>query len=122
VSAGIVVGVLVAWGRNVHQQPRLIVVGACCLGRHVHQQPRLIIVEATVRYMLGKNCFVTVVEDNNSGEIFVRVRNFEQMKRLSSVTVFAGGDSVIFTHIDRLNTICQPSDMSALEKMRCLRH
>jgi hypothetical protein len=72
--------------------------------------------------MLGKNSFVTVVEDNNSGEIFVRVRNFEQMKRLSSVTMFVGGDSVIFTHVDRLNTICQPSDMSPLEKMRCFRH
>ena len=45
--------------------------------------------------MLGKDCFVTVVEDNDSGEIFVRVRNFEQMKRLSSVTMFVGGDSVI---------------------------
>ena len=38
--------------------------------------------------MLGKGCFVTVVEDYDSGEIFVRVRNFEQMKRLGSVTVF----------------------------------
>ena len=38
--------------------------------------------------MLGKDCFVIVVEDNDSGEIFVRVRNFKEMKRLSSVTVF----------------------------------
>jgi hypothetical protein len=104
VSPGIVEGVLVAWER------------------HVHQQPRLIIVEAAVRYMLGKDCFVTVVEGNDSGEIFVRVRNFEQMKRLSSVTVFVGGDSVIFTHVDRLNAICQPSNMSPLRKMRCFRH
>ena len=50
--------------------------------------------------MLGKDCFVTVVEDNDSGETFVRVRNFEQMKRLSSVTVFVGGESVIFTYVD----------------------
>ena len=46
-------------------------------GCHVHRQPRLIVVEATIRYMLGRDCFVTVVEDNGSGEIFVRVRNFE---------------------------------------------
>ena len=59
VSPGIVQGVLVAWGR------------------HVHQQPRWIIVEAVVRYMLDKDCFVTVVEDYDSGEIFVSVRNFE---------------------------------------------
>jgi len=72
--------------------------------------------------MLGKDCFVTVVEDYDSGEIFVHVRNFEQMKRLGSVTMFVGGDSVIFTHVDRLNAICQPSDMSPLGKMRCFRH
>ena len=72
--------------------------------------------------MLGKDYFVTVVKDNDSGEIFVRVRNFEQMKRLSSVTVFVGEDSIIFTHVDRLNAICQPSDMSPLGKMRCFRH
>ena len=72
--------------------------------------------------MLGKDCFVTVVEDNDSGEIFVRVRNFEQMRRLSSVTLFVGGDSIIFTHVDRLNAICQPSNMSPLRKMRCFRH
>jgi hypothetical protein len=59
VSPGIVQGVLVAWGR------------------HVHQQPRWIAVEAAIRYMLGKDCFVTAVEDYDSGEIFVRVRNFE---------------------------------------------
>jgi len=59
VSPGIVEGVLVAWGR------------------HVHQQPQRIIVKATIHYVLGKDCFVTVVEDNDSGKIFVRVRNFE---------------------------------------------
>ena len=104
VLPGIVEGVLVAWGR------------------HVHQQPRLIVIEATVHYMLGKDCFVTVVEDYDSGKIFVRVRNFEQMKRLGSVTVFVGGDSVIFTHIDHLNAICQPSDMSPLREMSSFRH
>ena len=88
VSPGIVQGVLVAWG---------------C---HVHQQPRQIVVEAIVRYMLGKDCFGTVVKDYDSGEIFIRVRNFEQMKRLGSVIVFMEGDSVIFTHVDRLNAIC----------------
>ena len=72
--------------------------------------------------MLGKDCFVTVVEDYNSGKIFVHVMNFEQMKRLGSVTVFMGGDSVIFTHVDRLNEICKLSDMSPLGKMRCFRH
>ena len=41
--------------------------------------------------MLGKDYFVTVVEDNDSGEIFVRVRNFEQIKRLSSVIMFVRG-------------------------------
>ena len=104
VSPGIVQGMLVAWGR------------------HVHQQPRRIIVEATVHYMLGKDCFVTVVKDNDSGKIYVRVRNFEQMKRLGIVTVFVGGDSIIFTHVDRLNAICQPSNMSPLGNMRCFRH
>ena len=64
--------------------------------------------------MLGKDWFVTVVEDYDSGEIFVHVRNFEQMKRLGSVTEFVGGDSIIFSHVDRLNAICQPSDMSPL--------
>ena len=49
-------------------------------------------VEAAVHYILGKDCFVIVVEDNDSGEIFVHVKNFEEMKRLSSVTVFVGGD------------------------------
>ena len=72
--------------------------------------------------MLGKDCFVTVVEDYDSGEIFVHVRNFEQMKRLGSVTMFMGGDYVIFTHVDRLNEICQPSDMSPLDKMSYFRH
>ena len=48
-SLGIVQGVLVAWG---------------C---HVHQQPEWIVVEAAVRYMLGKDCFVTIVEDYDSG-------------------------------------------------------
>ena len=103
VSLGIVQGVLVAWG---------------C---HVHQQPQRIVVEAAVRYMLSKDCFVTVVEDYDSGEIFVRVRNFEQMKRLSSVTVFVVRDYVIFTHVDRLNAICQPCDMSPLGKMSYFR-
>jgi hypothetical protein len=104
VSPGIVQGVLVAWG---------------C---HVHQQPRRIVVEVAIRYMFGKDCFVTIVQDYDSGETFVRVRNFEQMKRLASVTVFVGGDSVIFTHIDRLNAIGQPSDMSPLGKMSSFRH
>ena len=103
-SPGIVQGVLVASG---------------C---HVHQQPRWIVVEAVVRYMLGKDCFVIVVEDYDSGKIFVRVRNFEQIKRLGSVTIFVGGDSVIFTHVDRLNTIYQPSDMSPLREMSSFRH
>ena len=103
-SPGIIQGVLVAWGR------------------HVHQQLRWIIIEAVVCYMLGKDCFVIVVKDNDSGEIFVRVRNFEQMKRLSSVTVFVGGDYVVFTHVDRLNAICQRSDMSPLGKMSYFRH
>ena len=91
-------------------------------GCHVHQQPRWIVVETIVHYMLGKDCFVTVVKDNDSGKIFVSVRNFEQMKRVSSVTVFVGGDSIIITHVDRLNAICQSSDMSPLRKMRCFRH
>ena len=104
VSPGIIQGVFVAWGR------------------HVHQQPRPIVVEAVVRYMLGKDWFVTVVKDYDSGEIFVRVKNFEKIKRLSSVTMFVGGDSVIFTHVDRLNKICQPSDMSSLGKMSYFRH
>ena len=72
--------------------------------------------------MLRKDCFVTVVEDYDSGEIFIRVWNFEQMKRLGSITLFVGGDSVIFTHVDRLNEICQPSDMSHLGKMSYFRH
>ena len=104
VSPGIIQGVLVAWGH------------------HVHQQPRLIVVEAAVRYMLGKDCFVTVVEDYDSDEIFVHVRNFEQMKILSSVTMFVGGYSIIFTHVDRLNAICQPSNMSPLGEMSSFRH
>jgi hypothetical protein len=52
VSPGIVNGVLVAWGH------------------HVHQQPRRIVVEAVVHYMLGKDLFVTVVKDYDSGKIF----------------------------------------------------
>ena len=72
--------------------------------------------------MLGKNCFGTVVKDYDSGKIFVRVRNFEQMKRLGSVTMFVGGDSVISTQVDRLNVICQPSDMSPLGEMSYFRH
>ena len=70
--------------------------------------------------MLGKDWFVTVVEDYDSGEIFVHVRNFE--KRLGSVTVFVGGASIIFTHVDRLNVICHPFDMSPLGKMSSFRH
>jgi hypothetical protein len=50
--------------------------------------------------MLGRYYFVIVVEDYDSDEIFVCVRNFEQMKRLGSVTMFVGGDSDIFTHVD----------------------
>jgi hypothetical protein len=72
--------------------------------------------------MLGKDCFVTVIKDYDSDEIFVRVRNFEQMKRLGSVTVFVGGDSIIFTHVDRLNVICELSDMSPLGEMSSFRH
>ena len=72
--------------------------------------------------MLGKDCFVTVVEDNDSGDIFFRVRNFEQMKILSGAIVFVGGDSFIFTHVDRLNAICQHSDMSPLGEMSSFRH
>jgi hypothetical protein len=104
VSPSIVQGVLVAWGY------------------HVHQQPQWIIVEVVVHYMLGKDCFVTVVEYYGSGETFVRVRNFEHMKRLASVTMFVGGNSVIFTHIDRLNVIGQLSDMSPLGKLSSFRH
>ena len=48
--------------------------------------------------------------------------NFEQMKRLGSVTMFVGGDYVIFTHGDRLNAIYQPSDMSPLAEMSSFRH
>ena len=72
--------------------------------------------------MLGKDCFATVIEEYDSGEIFVHVRSFEQMKRLGNVTVFMGGDSVIFTLVDRLNEICQPSNMSPLGKMSYFRH
>ena len=96
--------------------------GACCLGMSCSSTTRRIIVEATVRYMLGKDCFVIVVEDYDSGEIFVRVRNFEKMKRLSSVSVFVGGDSIIFTHVDRLNAICHPSDMGLLGEMSYFRY
>ena len=70
-------------------------------------------------------CLVKIVllqlSKTDSGEIFVRVRNFEQMKRLSSVTVFMGGDFVIFTHVDRLNEIRQPSDISPLCKLSYFR-
>jgi hypothetical protein len=90
-------------------------------GRHVHQQPQWIVVKTIVRYMFGKDYFVTIVEDYDSGKIFVPIRNFEQMKRLSSVTMFVGGDYVIFTHVDRLNAICQLSDMSTLGKMSYFR-
>ena len=72
--------------------------------------------------MLGKDCFVIVVEDYDSGEIFVHVRNFEQMKRLCSGAVFVGGDPIIFTHVDQLNAICQLSDMSPLGEMSSFRH
>ena len=72
--------------------------------------------------MFGKDCFVTIVEDYDRCKIFVRVRNFEQIKRLGSVTIFVGGDSVIFTHVDRLNAICQPSDISSLGEMSYFRH
>ena len=91
-------------------------------GCHVHQQPRWIVIKAAVRYIFGKDSFVIVVEDYNSGEIFVHVRNFEQIKRLDSVTLFVGGDFVIFTHVDRLNAICQPSDISSLGEMSYFRH
>ena len=47
--------------------------------------------------MLGKDCFVTVVKDYDSSKIFVRVRNFKQMKRLGSVTVFVGGDYHLYS-------------------------
>jgi hypothetical protein len=79
VLLGIVEGALIAWGR------------------HGHQQPRMIVVKAVLRYLLGKDCFVTVVEDYDSGEIFVHVRNFEQMKRLCSVSMFVGGGYHVHT-------------------------
>lgn len=44
------------------------------------------------------------------------------MKTLGCVTVFVGGDFVMFKRVDRLNEICQPLDVNPLCKLIFFRH
>ena len=88
-------------------------------GHRVHDQAtRCLIVEADVRAISGQQRFTRVVEDHDSGEIFVLCSTIADAHRLSDYSVNVSGDCVIFKMVHHLNLIGSPYDLNYLNKTK----
>ena len=91
-------------------------------GHHVHDQAtRCLIIEAVVRAVVGQQRITRVVEDHDSGEIFVLCITITDACRLSDYSVDVCGDYVIFKMVHRLNLIGSPCDLNYLNKTKLIR-
>ena len=79
---------LVTWGRRV-----------------CDRAARCLIVEAAVCAVVGQQRITRVVEDHDSGEIFVLCSTVADARRLSDYSVDISGDCVVFKIGHRLNLI-----------------
>jgi len=79
---------------------------------HVHDQAaRYLIIEVAVRTVVGQQCITRVVEDHDSGEIFVLCSTIVDARWLSDYSVDVSGDYVIFKMAHCLNLIGSPYDL-----------
>jgi len=91
-------------------------------GHRVHDQAtRCLIVEATVCAVVGQQRITRVVEDHDSGEIFVLCSIVADAHRLSDYSVDINGDCVIFKTVHRINLIESPYDLNSLNKTKPIR-
>ena len=91
-------------------------------GHHVHDRAtRCLIVEATVRAVVGQQRITRVVEDHDSGEIFVLCSTVMDAHWLSDYSVNVSGDYVIFKMVQCLNLIGSPYDLNYLNKTKPIR-
>ena len=95
---------LVTWGRRVHDRAT-----------------RCLIVEATVRAVVGQQRITRVVEDHDSGEIFVLCSTIVDGHRLFDYSVNISGDRIIFKMVHPLNLIESPYDRNYLNKTKPIR-
>ena len=88
-------------------------------GHHVHDRAaRCLIVEAVVRAVVGQQCITRVVEDHDSGEIFVLCNTVANACQLSDYSVDVSGDYIIFKVVHRLKLIGSPYDLNYLNKTK----
>ena len=89
---------------------------------HVHDRAtQCLIIEATVRAVVGQQHITRVVEDHDSGEIFVLCSTVVDAHWLSDYSVDISGDYVIFKTVHRLNLIGSPYDLNYLNKTNKIR-
>ena len=82
---------------------------------------RCLIAEATIRAVVGQQRITRVVEDHDSGEIFVLYSTIVDARRLSDYNVDVSGDYVIFKMVHHLNLIGSPYDLNYLNKTKPIR-
>ena len=95
---------LVTWGHRVHDRAT-----------------RCLIVEVAIRAVVGQQRITRVVEDHDSGEIFVLCSTIVDAHWLSNYSVDVSGDYVIFKMIHHLNLIRSPYDLNYLNKTKLIR-
>ena len=88
-------------------------------GSHVHDRAvRCLIVEAIVRAVVGQQRITRVVEDHDSGEIFVLCSTVVDACWLYDYSVDVSGDYIIFKMVHHLNLIGSPYDLNYLNKTK----
>ena len=95
---------LVTWGRRV-----------------CDRAARCLIVEAAVCAVVGQQRITRVVEDHDSGEIFMLCSTVADAHRLSDYSVDVNGDYLIFKMVHHLNLIISPYDLNYLNKTKPIR-
>ena len=92
---------LVTWGHRVHDRAM-----------------RCLFVEAAIRAVVGQQHITRVVEDHDSGEIFVLCSTIADTHWLSDYSVDVSGDCIIFKMVHRLNLIGSPYELNYLHKTK----
>ena len=91
-------------------------------GHHVHDRAmRCLIVEAAVHAVVGQQRITRVVEDDDSGEIFVLCSTVADAHWLYDYSVDVSGYCIIFKTVHRLNLIGSPYDLNYLNKTKPIR-
>ena len=100
------------------EQNRLLVTW----GHHVHDRATWCLIdEVAVHAVVGQQRITRVVEDDDSGEIFVLCSTVADARRLSDYSVDVSGDCIIFKTVHHLNLIGSPYDLNYLNKTKPIR-